>query len=91
MAHKSCLNCGSSFCYTHLMPHKTQAKLKTHTLIDPVEILDGYLCKKHEMPVELFCRDDQTCVCRFCTSGEHRTHSVVSIEEEVRVKKVSTV
>ncbi|MCI4377035.1 hypothetical protein PGIGA_G00198780 [Pangasianodon gigas] len=84
---KSCLNCGVSFCHTHLMPHKTTAKLKNHKLIDPVETLEDYLCKKHERPLELFCRDDQMCVCNFCTKGDHKTHNTVPIEEEIRVKK----
>ncbi|XP_049337914.1 E3 ubiquitin-protein ligase TRIM39-like isoform X1 [Astyanax mexicanus] len=84
---KSCLDCGVSFCDSHLMPHKTAAKLKKHKLMDPVENLEDYICQKHERPLELFCRDDQTCVCQFCTEGDHRTHSTVPIEEESGEKK----
>ncbi|XP_053485786.1 zinc finger protein RFP-like [Ictalurus furcatus] len=84
---KSCLDCRVSFCYTHLMPHKTVAKLKKHKLIEPVEVLEDYLCKKHEKPLELFCRDDQMCVCHFCTKEDHKTHNTVPIEEESRAKK----
>ncbi|KAL6491202.1 hypothetical protein MHYP_G00015470 [Metynnis hypsauchen] len=85
---KSCLDCGVSYCETHLMPHKTAAKLKKHKLMDPVENLEDYICQKHERPLELFCRDDQTCVCWFCTEGDHKTHSTVPIEEEIQVKKI---
>ncbi|XP_049337917.1 E3 ubiquitin-protein ligase TRIM39-like [Astyanax mexicanus] len=84
---KSCLDCGLSYCNAHLMPHKTAAKLKKHNLMDPVENLEDYICQKHERPLELFCRDDQTCVCQFCTEGDHRTHSTVPIEEESGEKK----
>ncbi|KAI4903259.1 hypothetical protein NFI96_032699, partial [Prochilodus magdalenae] len=85
---KSCLDCGVSYCDTHLIPHTTAAKLKKHKLMDPVENLEDYICQKHERPLELFCRDDQTCVCQFCTEGDHKTHRTVPIEEEIRVKKI---
>ncbi|XP_072543291.1 E3 ubiquitin-protein ligase TRIM39-like [Salminus brasiliensis] len=84
---KSCLDCGLSYCNTHLMPHQTVAKLKKHKLMDPVENLEDYICQKHERPLELFCRDDQTCVCQFCTETDHKTHSTVPIKEESGEKK----
>ncbi|XP_049337943.1 E3 ubiquitin-protein ligase TRIM39-like [Astyanax mexicanus] len=85
---KSCLDCGLSYCNSHLSFHKTTPKLKKHKLMDPVENLEDYICQKHERPLELFCRDDQTCVCQFCTEGDHRTHSTVPIEEESGEKKI---
>ncbi|KAM4615081.1 E3 ubiquitin-protein ligase TRIM39-like [Polymixia lowei] len=84
---KSCLVCLASYCETHLEPHKILASFKKHTLINPVENLEDRVCKKHERPLELFCRTDQTCVCQFCTEGDHRTHDTVPIEEEYREKK----
>uniref|UniRef100_A0AAR2M3M1 E3 ubiquitin-protein ligase TRIM39-like n=1 Tax=Pygocentrus nattereri TaxID=42514 RepID=A0AAR2M3M1_PYGNA len=84
---KSCLDCGVSYCETHLMPHKTAAKLKKHKLMDPVENLEDYICQKHERPLELFCRDDQTSVCDLCSETDHKTHSIVPIEKESQVKK----
>ncbi|XP_046706975.1 zinc finger protein RFP-like isoform X2 [Silurus meridionalis] len=84
---KTCLECRVSFCTTHLMPHKSVEKLKKHKLIDPVETLEDYICKKHERPLEMFCRDDQICVCHSCLMGDHKTHIITSIEEEVQVKK----
>uniref|UniRef100_A0AAR2KXQ4 E3 ubiquitin-protein ligase TRIM39-like n=1 Tax=Pygocentrus nattereri TaxID=42514 RepID=A0AAR2KXQ4_PYGNA len=79
---KSCLDCGVSYCETHLVPHKTAAKLKRHKLMDPVENLADYICQKHERPLELFCRDDQMSVCQFCAETDHRNHSTVHVEEE---------
>ncbi|KAF4089038.1 hypothetical protein AMELA_G00061850 [Ameiurus melas] len=84
---KSCLDCGLTFCKTHLEPHNHIHKLKKHKLIKPVENLEDYICQKHERALELFCRDDQTCVCKFCTEGDHKNHNTVPIEEESRERK----
>ncbi|KAF5893795.1 E3 ubiquitin-protein ligase TRIM39-like isoform X1, partial [Clarias magur] len=85
---RSCLDCGVSFCITHLIPHKTTAKLQTHKLIEPVENLEDYICQQHERPLELFCRDDQMCVCQFCICGDHKTHNTVRMDEESHEKKI---
>ncbi|XP_059397442.1 E3 ubiquitin-protein ligase TRIM39-like [Carassius carassius] len=85
---KSCLMCQSSYCETHQEPHLRVLGLKKHTLINAVENLEDYICQKHERPLELFCRDDQTCVCLSCTEGDHRTHNTVPIEEESQQKKI---
>ncbi|XP_037389862.1 E3 ubiquitin-protein ligase TRIM39-like [Pygocentrus nattereri] len=84
---KSCLICMASYCKTHLDPHERIASFRKHKLMDPVENLENYICQKHERPLELFCRDDHTCVCQFCTEGDHKTHSTVPIEEESGEKK----
>ncbi|XP_056099140.1 zinc-binding protein A33-like isoform X2 [Rhinichthys klamathensis goyatoka] len=84
---KMCLVCQSSYCQTHLEPHQRVPKLKKHKLIDPVENLEVYICQKHEKPLELFCRDDQTCVCLLCAVTDHKTHNTVSIEEESKERK----
>nr|XP_055028444.1 E3 ubiquitin-protein ligase TRIM39-like [Misgurnus anguillicaudatus]XP_055028505.1 E3 ubiquitin-protein ligase TRIM39-like [Misgurnus anguillicaudatus] len=84
---KSCLMCQMSYCETHLEPHQRVIKLKKHKLLDPVENINDYICEKHERPLELFCRDDQTCVCVFCTDGDHKNHNTVPLEEESKEKK----
>ncbi|XP_067282209.1 E3 ubiquitin-protein ligase TRIM39-like isoform X2 [Pseudorasbora parva] len=84
---KSCLVCQSSYCETHLEPHLRVAGLKKHKLINPVRNLEDYICQKHERPLELFCRDDQTCVCLSCTEGDHKNHNTVPLEEESEQKK----
>ncbi|XP_058620027.1 nuclear factor 7, brain-like isoform X2 [Onychostoma macrolepis] len=87
---KSCLTCQSSYCETHLEPHHRVSRLKKHKLINAVENLEDYICQKHQRPLDLFCRDDQTCVCLSCTEGDHRTHNTVPIEEESQEKKRNT-
>ncbi|XP_029605748.1 E3 ubiquitin-protein ligase TRIM39-like isoform X1 [Salmo trutta] len=84
---KSCLVCLASYCETHLDPHQIAPAFKRHKLVDPVENLEDRICKKHDRLLELFCRTDQTCVCQFCTEGDHKTHDTVPIEEECGERK----
>nr|XP_055032912.1 E3 ubiquitin-protein ligase TRIM39-like isoform X8 [Misgurnus anguillicaudatus] len=84
---KSCLMCQMSYCKTHLEPHKRVLNLKKHKLIEPVENIKDYICVKHERPLELFCSDDLTRVCVFCTDGDHKNHNTVPLEEESKEKK----
>ncbi|KAK2817614.1 hypothetical protein Q5P01_025805 [Channa striata] len=84
---KSCLVCLVSYCETHLQPHLTASGLKRHQLMDPVENLEDRMCKKHDKPLELFCKTDQTCVCMLCSVLEHKTHEFVPLKEECEGKK----
>ncbi|XP_044198526.1 E3 ubiquitin-protein ligase TRIM21-like [Thunnus albacares] len=84
---KSCLVCLTSYCETHLEPHLTMSGLKRHQLMDPVENLEDRMCMKHNKPLELFCKTDQTCVCVLCSVLDHKTHDVVPLEEEYEGKK----
>uniref|UniRef100_A0A8C2Z847 Bloodthirsty n=1 Tax=Cyclopterus lumpus TaxID=8103 RepID=A0A8C2Z847_CYCLU len=85
---KSCLVCLASYCETHLEPHLTMSGLKRHQLMDPVENLEDRMCTKHDKPLELFCRTDQTCVCMLCTVLDHKMHKFVPLKEEYEGKKV---
>ncbi|XP_042338010.1 zinc finger protein RFP-like [Plectropomus leopardus] len=84
---KSCLVCLTSYCETHLEPHLTASGLKRHQLIDPVENLEDRMCTKHDKPLELFCKTDQTCVCTLCPVLDHKTHEFVPLREEYEKKK----
>ncbi|XP_033944173.1 E3 ubiquitin-protein ligase TRIM21-like [Pseudochaenichthys georgianus] len=84
---KSCLVCLTSYCETHLEPHLTKSVLKRHQLIDPVENLEDRMCLKHDKPLELFCKTDQTCVCMLCHFSDHKMHDVVPLKEEYEDKK----
>ncbi|XP_074490449.1 E3 ubiquitin-protein ligase TRIM21-like isoform X1 [Sebastes fasciatus] len=84
---KSCLVCLESYCETHLEPHLTRSALKRHQLIDPVENLEGRMCTKHDKLLELFCKNDQMCVCMLCTISDHKTHEVVPLKEGYDGKK----
>ncbi|XP_071396183.1 E3 ubiquitin-protein ligase TRIM21-like isoform X2 [Centroberyx affinis] len=84
---KSCLVCLASYCETHLELHQRMTGLKRHKLIDPVEDLEGRMCKKHDRPLELFCKTDQMCVCQFCTESDHKLHQFVPLKEGYEGKK----
>ncbi|XP_042248868.1 zinc finger protein RFP-like [Thunnus maccoyii] len=61
--------------------------LERHQLMDPVENLEDRMCMKHNKPLELFCKTDQTCVCMLCSVLDHKTHEFVPLEEEYEGKK----
>ncbi|KAM9451471.1 E3 ubiquitin-protein ligase TRIM39-like [Clarias gariepinus] len=85
---KSCLDCCATLCKTHLEPHNNIPTFKKHKLINPVENLNDYICQKHKRPLEVFCKDDQTCVCLFCTETDHKNHNTVPIEKESGERKI---
>ncbi|XP_040891345.1 nuclear factor 7, brain-like [Toxotes jaculatrix] len=84
---KSCLVCLTSYCETHLEPHLTASGLKRHQLMDPVDNLEDRMCRKHDKPLDLFCKTDQTCVCMLCSVLDHKTHEFVPVKEEYEGKK----
>ncbi|XP_030017525.1 E3 ubiquitin-protein ligase TRIM39-like [Sphaeramia orbicularis] len=85
---KSCVVCLTSYCQTHLEPHQRVATLNMHKLIEPTKNLRDRMCEKHERLLEMFCRDEQKCVCLFCTETEHKDHQTVKVEDESGEKKV---
>ncbi|MEQ2198962.1 hypothetical protein XENOCAPTIV_021569, partial [Xenoophorus captivus] len=85
---KSCLVCLTSYCEAHLEPHRTVATLKLHKLMEPVKNLQDRMCKKHERLLEMFCREEQMCVCQFCTETTHKDHQAVTIEDESKERKI---
>ncbi|XP_030001558.1 E3 ubiquitin-protein ligase TRIM21-like [Sphaeramia orbicularis] len=84
---KSCLVCLTSYCQTHLEPHLTVSGLKRHQLINPVENLEDRMCRKHEKPLELFCKTDHTCICLLCPVLDHKNHEFVLLKEEHEEQK----
>ncbi|XP_030210424.1 E3 ubiquitin-protein ligase TRIM39-like [Gadus morhua] len=83
---KSCLECFMSFCQTHLEPHQRVTVLKKHRLVVPMDRLEDRMCKKHDRLLELFCQNEQVCVCQFCTVTDNKSHPFVPIKEEYEVK-----
>ncbi|XP_039997049.1 E3 ubiquitin-protein ligase TRIM39-like [Xiphias gladius] len=81
-AQKSCLVCLTSFCEAHLEPHHRVPSLMRHKLIDPVDNVEERMCEKHERILELFCRDEQVCICLLCRETDHKDHETVPVEEE---------
>lgn len=70
---KSCLVCVASYCEVHLEPHHRILGLKKHTLMEPVQNIQDRSCKRHERPLEMFCRTDNSFLCQQCVpTGECR-------------------
>lgn len=85
---KTCLTCMASFCQTHLKPHETQAKLRSHELIGPTGDLTQKICPEHKYLQEFYCRSCQIYICWLCTSNQHKDHENVSTQSERTEKQV---
>ncbi|XP_040212148.1 E3 ubiquitin/ISG15 ligase TRIM25-like [Rana temporaria] len=84
-AAKTCLQCETSLCDTHLGIHN---KTVEHTLIDPTSSLDSWKCLIHKKNLEFLCCDDGAYICVYCSAiGSHKGHALKSLDEVVRVKE----
>ncbi|KAM6909457.1 E3 ubiquitin-protein ligase TRIM21-like [Xenentodon cancila] len=84
---KSCVVCQGSYCEMHLTPHLRDPVMMKHRLMDPATFATRHLCRKHNQPLEMFCKRDQMPVCMKCTERDHKHHEVVTVEtESKRVK-----
>ncbi|XP_078476360.1 proto-oncogene tyrosine-protein kinase LCK-like isoform X2 [Lampetra planeri] len=86
---KTCLTCLTSFCEEHLRPHKENALLRTHQLIEATRNVAEKLCPTHARVLDFFCEREQRPLCHECSLGsEHRTHRHTALEEACRAKRV---
>uniref|UniRef100_A0A3P9L848 B box-type domain-containing protein n=1 Tax=Oryzias latipes TaxID=8090 RepID=A0A3P9L848_ORYLA len=60
-----------------------------HGLIEPVENLEERVCEKHNRVLELFCRQEQVCICLLCSEAEHKDHQFVAVAEEAAQQRPS--
>uniref|UniRef100_A0A8C1MHK9 Uncharacterized protein n=1 Tax=Cyprinus carpio TaxID=7962 RepID=A0A8C1MHK9_CYPCA len=75
---KSCLECRSSYCQTHLEQHENLFRGKGHNLIDANGRLRQMICSQHDKMLEIYCRTDQSCICMMCLVDKHKNHDTVS-------------
>ncbi|MBN3272049.1 TV23B protein, partial [Polyodon spathula] len=71
---KSCLTCLVSYCEVHLRPHLEKSKFQNHKLVEPLRDIEGRTCEVHNMPLDLFCQEDWSCICQECIIEEHSGH-----------------
>lgn len=83
---KSCLVCQTSYCELHLSPHLKDPALQRHRLTDPATFPSSHLCRKHNKPLTMFCKQDQMPVCVKCVQRDHKHHEVVLMEESKTIK-----
>ncbi|XP_052393718.1 E3 ubiquitin/ISG15 ligase TRIM25-like isoform X1 [Carassius gibelio] len=75
---KTCRECQSSYCQTHLEQHENLFRGKGHNLMDATGRLRQMICPHHNKIVEIYCRTDQSCICMTCLMDEHKNHDTVS-------------
>ncbi|XP_051964898.1 tripartite motif-containing protein 65-like isoform X2 [Xyrauchen texanus] len=85
-ATKSCLVCIISYCQNHLEQHDNLFKGKKHKLMDATGNLHEMICHQHDKLLELYCHNDQQCICYVCMMENHKSHDTVSAAAE-RTKK----
>ncbi|KAI7800396.1 E3 ubiquitin/ISG15 ligase TRIM25-like [Triplophysa rosa] len=83
----SCLQCLASFCECHLQPHYQSPVFMKHKLVKATTQVQENVCVHHGKLMEIYCQDDNQCICYLCMIDCHKGHSVVSVESEWTKKK----
>eukprot|EP00079_Xenopus_tropicalis_P031928 XP_017945699.1 PREDICTED: E3 ubiquitin-protein ligase TRIM39-like [Xenopus tropicalis] len=82
---KSCEQCETSLCDTHLHKHNKSVR---HVLTEPTISFMGKKCSTHRKILEYYCPEDSACVCvSCCLAGGHRGHRVELLSEASEKKK----
>lgn len=87
----SCVQCQRSYCHAHLEAHETDAALRAHTLVVPLENLEVRVCQEHLRLRLHFCRDDGQLLCDTCAAGRHAKHHFVPVEKACQEKRSAMV
>ncbi|XP_030634634.1 E3 ubiquitin/ISG15 ligase TRIM25-like [Chanos chanos] len=77
---KSCLQCLASFCESHIQPHYQSPTFKRHKLVSASTHLQENICPHHGKLLEVYCQDDQQCICYPCALHKHKAHDTISVE-----------
>uniref|UniRef100_A0A4W3KFE0 Uncharacterized protein n=1 Tax=Callorhinchus milii TaxID=7868 RepID=A0A4W3KFE0_CALMI len=87
---KTCMKCEASMCPIHLKLHTQNGAFRNHPLVDTASDLSVWKCPEHEKLLDIYCKDDQLCVCTLCTLiGKHKNHNCGSISEGEKELRVS--
>ncbi|XP_067277011.1 tripartite motif-containing protein 29-like isoform X2 [Pseudorasbora parva] len=91
---KSCLICMASYCQTHVRPHYESKAFKMHKLVKASPNLQQQICPRHHKALEIYCHDDQKCICVVCMGNKHSGHKTVFAaaemahkQEQLKIKK----
>ncbi|XP_026137466.1 E3 ubiquitin/ISG15 ligase TRIM25-like [Carassius auratus] len=83
---KTCLQCLASFCQTHLQLHYQSPAFMKHKLVQASRNIQENICHNHGKLLEIYCQDDDQCICCLCTDN-HEGHNVVSVDSKWTSKK----
>ncbi|KAK2831648.1 hypothetical protein Q7C36_016734 [Tachysurus vachellii] len=84
-ADKFCLQCLASYCELHLQPHYESPVFMKHKLVPASAQLQKNICLQHGKLLDIYCCDDQQCICYLCMVESHKGHKSSSVETE-RIK-----
>ncbi|XP_042625420.1 tripartite motif-containing protein 29-like isoform X1 [Cyprinus carpio] len=84
---KSCLVCLASYCQSHIQPHYESEAFRKHKLVNASSNLQQQICPQHHKALEIFCQDDQKCICVVCLGDQHSGHKAVSAADEMDKKQ----
>ncbi|XP_016298777.1 tripartite motif-containing protein 29-like [Sinocyclocheilus anshuiensis] len=84
---KSCLVCLASYCQSHIQPHYESEAFRKHKLVNASSNLQQQICPQHYKALEIFCQDDQKCICVVCLGDQHSGHKTVSAADEMDKKQ----
>ncbi|XP_052432960.1 E3 ubiquitin/ISG15 ligase TRIM25-like [Carassius gibelio] len=83
---KTCLQCLASFCQTHLQLHYQSPAFMKHKLVQASRNIQENICHNHGKLLEIYCQDDDQCICCLCTDN-HEGRNVVSVDSKWTSKK----
>ncbi|TSN03370.1 E3 ubiquitin/ISG15 ligase TRIM25 [Bagarius yarrelli] len=84
-ADKFCLQCLASYCELHLQTHYSSPVFMKHKLVPASSQLQKNICSDHGKLLDVYCCDDQQCICYLCMVESHKGHKSSSVESE-RIK-----
>ncbi|XP_077073616.1 E3 ubiquitin-protein ligase TRIM47-like isoform X2 [Siphateles boraxobius] len=84
---KSCLVCLASYCQTHVRPHYESKAFKKHKLVKTSPNLQHQICTRHHKALEIYCYNDQNCICVVCMGNQPSGHKTVSAAAEMAKKQ----
>ncbi|KAG7335107.1 hypothetical protein KOW79_001703 [Hemibagrus wyckioides] len=80
-ASKSCLTCMVSYCEEHLRPHLENSKFQSHRLVEPQLDMEQRICEHHQLELQIYCMNDNCCICSQCETEGHQGHNVTPVDE----------
>uniref|UniRef100_A0A670HXM8 Tripartite motif containing 39 n=1 Tax=Podarcis muralis TaxID=64176 RepID=A0A670HXM8_PODMU len=87
----SCPQCREILQHRNLIPNRPLANVLEKLRLQGEKETEGKgkICEKHQEPLKLFCKEDESPICVVCDrSKEHKSHEVVPLEEASQEYKV---